>query len=172
MGVKYWMTEVLELALLGRMRMNLGGKPFDSALKSSKAKALLCYLLVTGRPQPRHVAAALLWPQIPQQDARRNLRGVVMNLRQIVGSHLLITNHSLAIDPESTYWLDVDHFKSKLELPPGREPVPAALGDALALYRGEFMEDLYSGHDSGRWQPTPVADWQPISWAFESTEPQ
>jgi DNA-binding SARP family transcriptional activator len=137
------MTERLELALLGRISVRLDGEPLDDSLTSSKARALLSYLSVTGRSHPRQAIATLLWPQLSLSDARRNLRGVLMSLRRTVGAHLEINNHSLALNQSSDYWLDVNLFRASLELPPGKEPLPEALRQALALYRGDFLEDLY-----------------------------
>lgn len=137
------MAQVLELALLGGMRMNLGERPLEDSLKSIKARALLCYLAVTKRTHSRQSIATLFWPQLPHADARRNLRGVLMNLRNSIRSHLHITNQSVAFSEDSEYALDVERFRAHLQFAPGLEPDPASLRDALALYRGDFLEDLY-----------------------------
>ena len=50
----------LRLELLGGLRVSEGDAPV-SGFVSLKARALLIYLAVTGRPQPREALAGLLW---------------------------------------------------------------------------------------------------------------
>lgn len=132
------MTKVLELHLLGSLQINLDGRPFIG-LVSSKAKALLCYLAVTGRPHTRQALAGLLWPDLPEADARRNLRGDLLKLRQVIPDHLLVTRQTLAFNPESDYWLDVALFQRETAV-----SSETAVTDAIiAQYRGGFLEDLH-----------------------------
>jgi hypothetical protein len=63
----------LRLELLGGLRVSRGDAPV-SGFVSHKARALLVYLAVTGRPQPREALAGLLWGDWPQAEARANLR--------------------------------------------------------------------------------------------------
>ncbi len=95
------MTKVLKLAFMGTMRIELGEEPVH--LVSAKAQALLCYLAVSGRAYSRQALAGLLWPDLPEADARRNLRGVVMKLRQDVDPFLAVTPQSIAFDRTSQY---------------------------------------------------------------------
>ncbi|MCP4428808.1 MAG: hypothetical protein GY803_30350, partial [Chloroflexi bacterium] len=67
------MTKVLKLAFLGRMRLSRDDRPL-TGLVSGKAQALLCYLAVNGRAYARQSLAGLLWDEMPEADARRNLR--------------------------------------------------------------------------------------------------
>ena len=64
----------LSLALLGPMQITLGGRPVGG-FTYNKARALLAYLAVeTGRPHQRDALATLLWPDLPDDAARHNLR--------------------------------------------------------------------------------------------------
>ena len=129
----------LHLELLGGARITRGGVPLHFV--TAKAVALLCYLAVTGRPHSRTSLAALLWGEHAEDDARRNLRVVLTNLRHLVAPHLLITRETLAFDQTSTAWLDVEAFEAALRgaVPPDLD----RLGEAVALYRGDFLEGFH-----------------------------
>ncbi len=133
------MAEELRLEVLGGLRITRGGAPVDFV--SSKAPALLVYLAVTGRLHYRAALAALLWSEHPEEDARRNLRVVLANLRQTLAPHLLITREAIAFDRAGDYWLDVDQFEAALQ---AESPVDVSrLQAAVRLYRGDFLEGFY-----------------------------
>ena len=67
------MSPELRLALLGGFTITLDNQPV-TGLTSHKAQALLCYLAVTGRAYSRPALAGLLWPDVPEANARMNLR--------------------------------------------------------------------------------------------------
>jgi DNA-binding SARP family transcriptional activator len=130
---------VLKLALMGRMQLSLGEKPLLE-LASVKAQALLCFLAVDGRSHSRHYLSHLLWSDLPDSDARRNLRGDLLKLRQFIEPYLDISNQSLRFKSEADHWLDVTAFRSLTA--PATAP-PEQLAQAVALYRGEFLEEFY-----------------------------
>ncbi|MCA9971483.1 MAG: winged helix-turn-helix domain-containing protein, partial [Anaerolineales bacterium] len=71
----------LNLTLLGPFQAEWGGTavPFPT----DKVRALLAYLAVEqGRPHRREALAALLWPEQPDAQARRNLRLTLHRLKQ------------------------------------------------------------------------------------------
>ncbi len=130
------MTKVLKLAFMGGIRVDLDEKPIH--LVSAKSQALLAYLAVSERTQPRHLLAGLLWGEIPEADARRNLRGVIMKLRQDLDDFLDITHQTVCFVRESDHWLDVTQFHDLCRL-----DNVASLEKAVALYRGDFLEGLF-----------------------------
>ena len=133
------MAEELRLEVLGGLRITRGGAPVDFV--SSKAPGLLVYLAVSGRQHFRTTLAALLWSEYPEEDARRNLRVVLANLRQTLAPHLLITRETIAFDHASPYWLDVEQFETALQ-PTGRLDI-ARLRELVALYHGDFLDGFY-----------------------------
>lgn len=133
------MEAQLHLELLGSPRMTRGGAPLHFV--TTKAAALLCYLAVTGRPHSRASLAALLWGEHAEDDARRNLRVVLTNLRHLVAPHLLITRETLAFDQTSAAWLDVEAFEAALR--GAAPPDLARLSEAVALYQGDFLEGFH-----------------------------
>ncbi len=101
------MAEKLELALLGNPELHLAGQPL-ARFRSAKAYALLYYLAVTRRAQPRTVLAGLFWGDVGDYYARRNLNRTLSNLTQLVGDHLVVERQSLAFARSQPYWLDVE----------------------------------------------------------------
>ncbi len=133
------MTKVLKLAFLGRMQLGEGDAPLGG-LVSGKARALLCYLAVNGRSHTRLFLAELLWPDMSEADALRNLRGVLMKLRQAIAPYLTITHQTVAFNHDSAHWLDVAEFKRGT----AQSPVSnLQLEMAVSLYRGEFLEGFH-----------------------------
>lgn len=137
------MTKVLELACLGPLNLTIDDAPLDG-LASAKAQALLCYLAVDGRSHTRQSLAQLLWSELPEADARRNLRGVVMKLRQTIGDAFLhISYQTLAFNQDSAYRLDTTRLEATVKaIRLGETPDLTHLEETAVLYRGEFLEQL------------------------------
>ncbi len=152
----------LSIRLLGPLQIKLAGEPADD-FESDKVRALLAYLAVEAdRPHRRDVLAALLWPDWPDRAARKNLRNALSNLRQAIGDRtssgdrhatppfLLITRDTIQFNAASNHWLDVRAFTAAVEAEP---PAVPHLEEALALYRGSFLEGFFL-RDSA-----PFDDW-------------
>ncbi|MFO7681794.1 MAG: BTAD domain-containing putative transcriptional regulator, partial [Chloroflexota bacterium] len=129
-------TKVLRLALMGQFVIDMDAEPVP--LASVKAQALLCYLAVSGRAHSRQALAGLLWGDLPEADARRNLRGVLLKLREIVGDYLQVTPQTILFDVGSTGWLDVSAYRALLQ-----KGDLNSLAEATELYRGDFLEDFH-----------------------------
>ena len=75
----------LAVRLLGPFEVTLDGKPV-AGFRSDKVRALLAYLCVEpAGPHRRERLAGLLWPDLPEDSARTNLRHALANLRQVIG---------------------------------------------------------------------------------------
>jgi DNA-binding SARP family transcriptional activator len=103
----------LEIFTLGGVQVLRTGEPV-TGLSTRKAEALLIYLATTRRPQPREVLADLLWDERTQSQAMGNLRGVLTNLRQVLGDTLTITRDTAGINPAATVWLDALELEESL----------------------------------------------------------
>ncbi|NIP28460.1 MAG: transcriptional regulator, partial [Phycisphaerae bacterium] len=77
------MSDQLQIKSLGGVVMTVDNQPV-SGLASRKASALLLYLVMSGRAQPREVLTNLLWDDLPQERAMANLRVVLSSLRKSV----------------------------------------------------------------------------------------
>ncbi|MCA9958687.1 MAG: hypothetical protein KC443_06625, partial [Anaerolineales bacterium] len=133
-------TTELQLALMGGVQFTLGDIEITDQI-STKGQALLCYLTITKRPQPRAIIAELLWGDKPEEDARRSLRVELTKLRQVLQDYLLVSRQTVAFNLESPYWSDVEAFENYLALNRQAEEQidPAALREAIKLYRGDFL---------------------------------
>ncbi len=98
------------------------------------------------------VLAGLLWPDQPDQDARRNFRQALFNLRQALSDVdsqplLCIDRNDVQFNPDADLHVDVDTFSRLLELCDHHRhrrvdncrPCLLRLEQLLKLYRGEFL---------------------------------
>ena len=130
----------LKLELLGSANITLNGEALGS-LRYAKSVALLAYLAVTGRSHSREALATLLWGESADKEARASLRGVLSKLARVLPQHVVLSRDRVAFNRESPYTLDVETFLAKLaEADLGTDL--GALGEAVALYRGELLEGL------------------------------
>jgi DNA-binding SARP family transcriptional activator/predicted ATPase len=141
----------LSLSLLGPFQVRLDGQPV-TGFKSNKVRALLAYLAVEAhRPHRREVLAGLLWPDWPDRDALSNLRYALSNLRRVIGDRtaeppfLLITRDAIQFNAASDYWLDVTAFTERVEVDQAHPSAIDPLEQAVALYRGSFLEGFSVG---------------------------
>jgi WD40 repeat protein/DNA-binding SARP family transcriptional activator len=143
----------LKLTLLKSFQMTLAGRPV-TRFRSVKVQALLAYLAVeTDRPHSREALAGLLWPDHPEQAARRNLSQILLHLRQSIGApeaeppYLLVTRQTIQFNPDSDYWLDVTGFTYALQVCQSHphanltycQECMARLQQAVELYQGRFL---------------------------------
>jgi len=143
----------LEIRLLGPFQVHLDGQPI-TRFRADSVRALLAYLAMhRGLPLRREALAGLLWPDEPDKVARDNLRQVLSLLRTAIGDrqaippYLLISRATIALNPESDYWLDVDAFSEAMAMTqahPHRRLETCAtcaerLGEAVELYRGDLL---------------------------------
>jgi len=136
------MSPQLSLSLLGGFQVTLDDEPLPE-LTSRKAQSLLCYLAVTGRPHARPVLAGLLWPDVPETNARANLRKELARLRRELRPYLDINRDTIAIAHNDHFWLDVDAFQTLAACPPHAQDAIEKWLEAVALYEGDFLEGFY-----------------------------
>jgi len=139
-------VSLLRINLLGPIQITVGGEP-ATGFDSDKVRALLAYLVFeAGRPHRREALAGLLWPEWSERKARTNLRRALANLRQVIGDQaasppfLEISRQAIQFNIASDHWLDVATFS---QLSAGTKGLPATsnqLEEAVALYRGPFLQ--------------------------------
>ena len=122
----------LQIRLLGGMDIRLDGVPVTGFL-SSKAPALLSYLAVTGRSQTRSALAGQLWSNLPEKDAKTNLRQILTNLRKLMGAHLEITRHHVTLLDSAE--IDVAQFEQAFK----KHDLPTA----VEHYGGDLLAGFY-----------------------------
>jgi DNA-binding SARP family transcriptional activator/predicted ATPase len=130
---------LLSLRLLGPTEVAIDGQPVRFARR--KALALLAYLAVARRPHAREALATLIAGDVADEQAAKQLRNALNDLRDHVGDWLTISRQTVAFDTTRPHWLDVDAFRDGLAAARA-EGDPSALEEAVGLYRGEFLEGL------------------------------
>ena len=111
-----------------------------------KATALLAYLAASEKPQRRATLAALLWPDNDEQKARGALRRTLSVLRTALGDRWLDAEGETIDLDRASVRVDVAEFR--------RATRDGRLDDAIALYRGDFLQG-FSLRDSSQFD-----DWQ------------
>src|SRR5689334_3911632 len=144
------MSEPLEVAVLGGLRIRRGGVPVGE-LGLRKAEALFAYLVCNRRPYSREELAELLWDERAPAQGLASLRMLLTSLRAVLAPYLVTTRSSVAFNPAQPYWLDVAALEEHLDAAyAGRERgaalSPAALArleQATALYASPFLQGFY-----------------------------
>src|ERR1051326_9217425 len=130
---------LLELNLIGVPEVILDGQPVMFARRGSIA--LLAYLALSRRAYPRETLATLLAGDSSEDQARKYLSNILVDLRQHVGSYVRATRQTVVFDRTQACRLDVEDFHAQLNAALEQD----GLGDvesAIALYRGEFLAGL------------------------------
>ncbi len=142
------MNAPIELSLLGPFQAERAGRRL-TAFKSGKVRALLAYLAVEREaPQHRDVLAGMLWPTSTDKRALAMLRDVLSNLRRVLGDRdaavpvIQVAGDTLQLNPTALR-LDVAVFES---LTAADASTDNALAEAVALYRGDFLEGFALRH--------------------------
>ena len=141
-------SPMLSIRLLGPLELRRGDELLPE-LASARAESLLSYLVLhQGVPQTRQRLAFLLWPDSSESQARTNLRHVLHDLRHALPEadrYLDVTSRTLQWRSEAPVWLDVAAFADALTVAGenGSAGDLDALREAIALYRGDLLEDHY-----------------------------
>src|SRR5689334_13764210 len=81
----------VQLQVFGPPAVAVQGRP--APLPLQRAAALLAYLAFHPGPVPRAHLAALLWPDVGEEQARTRLRRLVYNTERAVGREILASSH-------------------------------------------------------------------------------
>ena len=148
------MTTTLSLSTFGAFQVKLGTKPL-SGLSGGKMSALLLYLAMkAGYKHRREALAEMLWPDLPVESARFNLRHTFFHLRHALDSgtgtppFLLPGRDWLCFNPESPYRMDAVEFAATVPTcvaipsPEYCNPCVEKMERMVNLYRGEFMAEF------------------------------
>jgi len=132
---------MLRLALLGSPEISLQGNSLTDQI-TGRGFALLVYLIVTGQQYTRNRLADLLWDDLSNYNALKKVRNILPGLRALLETHLQISRETAAFNKNSSYWLDVEEFRSYLTSSQAQTN-PQLLEKVLALYRDDFLGNFY-----------------------------
>jgi len=127
-------AERLQVILLGPPRVEYRGNRVAPLRR--QVRALLYYLAAQPEPSSRARLCFLLWPDIPESDARRNLTHLLTHLRRTLPDPtlLLTSRDDVGLDRDRIY-CDLEAF---ISLSDPEEQIDS-LEHATALYRGPFL---------------------------------
>ena len=135
-------TGQLDVGLLGGFHLTWGGEPL-AQLQTPLFRRLLAYLILHRHgAQSREYIAFLLWPDLSETKAKRNLRQLLYRLRRRfpkIEQFAAIGRKTIRWRADASFYLDVDAFKEAVA---GAEGVPA-LEEAVALYSGPLLPGVY-----------------------------
>ncbi len=151
-GAGNWGTIYGRLRLLGDITLTPGPDPHAAPipLSSQPTQTLLAYLaLHSNQPVDRQQLAFLLWPDVPEATARRNLRQHLHRLRQIFKSlHLPDTTlvgrrGYITFRPNGRFWIDVHQFQQQINDRRWQiEAIELYTGDLCPAIQAEWITPL------------------------------
>jgi DNA-binding SARP family transcriptional activator len=136
----------------GEARVMRGDVPVDQRLwGTAKAKEMLFYLLAYPHRSKGQIGS-VFWPDLSAAKVRSSFHVTVYRLRRALGASdcVLYENDRYYFNQRVEYWYDVQEFERLLnQAQRVRESDVAAyeeyLRQAVALYRGDFLESLSLG---------------------------
>jgi DNA-binding SARP family transcriptional activator len=157
-------TLPLHILALGPPEVRLGDNLVT--FPTRKTLALLFYLAIEARAQPREHLAALLWPESSPERSHASLRNTLDHLQttlrkangQKKTSYLSVTNNSLGLNPAANIDFDLRTIeraysmaradRSSRSLPEGSASLPL-LKSAAGCQRGDFLTGFSLGDAPG-----------------------
>lgn len=122
----------IQVETLGSVTVTVDGKPAASLLTKPLRSAAFLYIIIEPNPT-REGLIGLFWPDRGPEKARRACNQTVYQLRLDLGEEWLVT-HGNRLEVRAEVETDVAAF--------GRALKEGRVEDALALYRGPFLNDL------------------------------
>lgn len=133
--------ERMEIRMLGELEVRRGGHRVELP-PSKKARALLAFLVATGRAHRRERLSSLLWDET--DDRRAALRWNLSKLRAVLedggSKRIRADREEIAFEDDAAY---VDTREVRAALAAGLEGLSVDhLRELAALFRGPFLEGL------------------------------
>src|SRR5258708_24319566 len=120
----------VHLHLFGSFEAILDDEPIR--LPTRKIEALLAFLVLHPESHAREKLAALLWGDVPNEQARVSLRYALARLRQTLGADILIADREkVQLNPQFPMWVDAREFRVQNS------------EDRIQNYRGDLLADFY-----------------------------
>jgi len=135
----------MQLYSLGTVDLRSEASDLAAVVAQPKRFGLLAYL-AAARPYGFHRRdglLALFWPKLGAMQARRALRQALHFLRQALGEDAIV-NRGEGLALSDSVWCDVRAFD--------RAVTAEELDEALALYRGDFLDGFHISEVSSRFE--------------------
>lgn len=133
----------VQLRLFGPFELTRQGAPVR--LPTRKIESLLAYLVLHPERHSREKLAALLWGDVPDEQARVSLRYALTMLRKQLGADLLEADRETAqLNPNFPLWVDAAELSDSgsTRFDPGSFSIED-LQSKIENYRGDLLADFY-----------------------------
>jgi LuxR family maltose regulon positive regulatory protein len=128
----------------GQARVERAGEEIPLSEWEAAATRYLLFCLLVDAPQSRDQLAAALWPELVAHKIKATFHTTKFRLKRALGCEaLLYDGQRYQIHPNLNYWFDVAEFERLLANKTPERRVEQ-LQQAIALYRGDFVEDCYA----------------------------
>lgn len=136
---------MLHVRLLGQFEIQADRRRVN--IPSRAGQSLFAFLVLTaGTPHRREQLAGLLWPDVSDENARRNLRQELWRIRKAISQwqpsapeYLLTEEITVAFNHQCDYWLDVAELEREMPADAGT----SELIHQVSLYHGELLPGFY-----------------------------
>ncbi|MFN8529811.1 MAG: BTAD domain-containing putative transcriptional regulator [Anaerolineae bacterium] len=138
------MKSAIKVTTFGKLVIERDGRVVDRFV-SLKAMLLFVYLALHPGDHPRKKLAALFWAETTDEQALKNLRTVLSNLRQLLGDALLTSHEDISIDPDVLLEVDAIQFERGFNsVFSAAAPLDRlrAMQSLEAIYQGDFLAAL------------------------------
>lgn len=139
-----WVTDAsFRLRLFGPFELTRHGAPVR--LPTRKIECLLAYLVLRPERHSREKLAALLWGEVPDEQARVSLRYALAMLRKQIGGELLDADReTVQLNPSFPLWVDAAAISGSglRRFDPGSISIEE-LKSKIEDYRGDLLADFY-----------------------------
>jgi predicted ATPase/DNA-binding SARP family transcriptional activator len=130
---------MLKIRLLGQFSLQLNGQTVE--LSSRSAQSLLAFLLLHKDTRfRREKISGILWPELDETTARKNLRQDLWRLRKTLGSEYFFADRvSLGFEAEDNIELDITSLEDEAQWSSGRKDILKHVED----FGGELLPGFY-----------------------------
>ena len=149
----------LAINMLGPVSVDRGpAEPMpDDAWRLSKSLHILCYIASRrNRRAPKDSIVETFWAEAEPETIAKNFHPTISHLRRALNGgqmikkdFILYREGAYILDPQYHYSIDTEEFESRLSMARDAERsgdlerAARITTDSLALYRGDFLEELY-----------------------------
>jgi DNA-binding SARP family transcriptional activator len=138
--------QALRIRALGQPRVELEGESIQWT--TTQSRDLLFCLLQYPQGLRKEEVGGIFWPDHPPHKLDGIFRSTLYRLRRSVFREIVVFEEGLyRFHWDSDYWFDVAAFEGLLDQAdrsPVAEQASELLNDALHLYRGDYLEDVYA----------------------------
>ena len=141
----------LEIRAFGKALVLVDGKPVTRSdwIHQRVVRSLFFYLLAHPFGVSKDVIGVVFWPESSNAQLKKRFKNAIYRLRQALGSDIVLYDGDLYwLNRDLDYEYDVETFRDKLALAEKTDDAEVRLKayqEAIALYRGEYLEDIGEG---------------------------